>query len=147
MPFVLLFTMLLLVAGCGGGKSSSAKAARQEAEAARRERMAALQSEERKSRLHTLRILGFAALSGGAVLTLIWAGRSRPSLGPLAPMPPRPVILWQDHVPPRGTGRIIDMSDPARPNETPAPSGREIPPATRNPNPYRRRMRRNQRTP
>ena len=147
MPVVLLFTMLLLMAGCGGGKSSSAKTARQQDEAARLERMAAMQSEERKSRLHTLRILGFAALSGGAVLTLIWAGKSRPSSGVFTSPQSRPVIHWQDHVPPRQTGRIIDMRDPGRPTEPAAPSGSGIQPVSRNPNPYRSHMRRNQRTP
>src|SRR6478609_7535357 len=76
----ILLATLLLLAGCHDDtpstkSSKSAETARIEKEVAKRVEAAKLESTVRTSRLHTVRVVGFTVLAGGAVAGLLWVRR------------------------------------------------------------------------
>jgi len=100
-------------------KSKSAEELRIEREVEKRMAAERRQSEIRAERLRTLRIVGFLALSGGALGTLIWCGWPRDAPDAPAGSGRRSFIIRH---PLRG-GRVIDT----RPPPYPPPSDHETP--------------------
>jgi len=107
--------LLMLPTGCGD-PSSTARSKQAETEARQQAEQARRESEERRDRLHTLRIVAFVALAGGAVAVIAWAGQAAPRsvFDRLArPLPEqRPANLprlTNDPARPRGEGRIIEL--------------------------------------
>jgi hypothetical protein len=156
MPVILLMAILLCLGGCNGstwgtGQSKQSEIeARQKAEAVARQKVeqAARESNERRDRLHTLRIVAFVVLAGGAVAVIAWASQPAPrpvfdSL-PVRPLPEqRPVsqpLLLNDSTRPRGEGRVIDLPRPGGSSGSPRTS---TPPSA--PMPQQRKRRRNHR--
>ena len=106
MRIAMILIIALALAGCEE-KSESAKIK----EAEMKEKAALRQSEERRARLRTMRVLGFVVLSGGAVFALVWLGRPIPYVdratgGPMRPPEPD----WRDARPSPASRRIIDVS-------------------------------------
>jgi hypothetical protein len=130
MRIIILFLMLLTLAGCKDDKPASrskksADAARIEKEVTRRVEAAKLDASVRKSRLQTIRLISFVVLAGGAVGGLIWLRQSRSSQGALLPQNHPP--LWTDHYPTH-PGRVIDFPDtPANPPQRHPPHRRSPP--------------------
>jgi len=138
MPVILLMAILLCLGGCkgstwGSGQSKQAEIeARQKAEAVARQKVeqAARESNERRDRLHTLRIVAFVVLAGGAVAVIAWARQPAPrpvfdNLPGRTPPEQRPVsqpILMNDSTHPRGEGRVIDLPRPGGSRGSPRPS-------------------------
>ena len=126
MRLPILLALMLALPGCNEDEDKSASTSKSSkvAETARIEKMVArrveaakLESTVRTSRLHTIRIVGFTVLAGGAVAGLLWVRRPQFQGLPTSVAQiqrPRPA-LWNDHHPPR-TGRVIDfpLVTPAR---------------------------------
>ena len=145
MQIIILCSSLILVAlmtGCGegsrkGSSSKSAKAAeaaRIEREVSQRVEQAGIESTERRTRMHTIRVVGFILLAGGAGVLLFRLQRQR-GFHP-TPVPQRlpPVTQWQDHHP-LPSARVIETQAPKHPvqqsrSRNPSPST----PRRRNPN-------------
>jgi hypothetical protein len=104
----ILIVALLMVGGCRDGQPAdkSAEEARIETEVARRTKAVETELKIRQHRLHTIRVVGFILLAGGAVAGLLWVRQSRfPNLPSTHARP----VLWSDHHPP-GEGRVIDLA-------------------------------------
>jgi hypothetical protein len=84
---------------------------------------------DRRVMLQTIRIVGFIALTGGAVSGLIWvrqqrgSSRSGTSISVQHEMPP----LANDHYP-VPTGRVLDLPSPSSPSPQPWRRSHETPP-------------------
>ena len=111
----ILLALMLALFGCHKDKSfiqqpMPGESVRVEKEVARRVEAAKLESTVRTSRFHTIRVIGFIVLAGGAVAGLCWIRQPQSSVRPTSvaqiqgALPP----LWNDHQPPRA-GRVIDF--------------------------------------
>ena len=111
----ILLALMLALSGCHKDKSSiqppwPGETARMEKEVARRVEAAKLESTVRTSRFHTIRVIGFIVLAGGAVAGLCWIRQPQSSVRPpsVAQIQGALPALWNDHQPPRA-GRVIDF--------------------------------------
>jgi hypothetical protein len=130
----ILIVALLMVGGCRDDQPADrpAEEARIEKEVARRTQVVETELKIRQHRLHTIRVVGFILLAGGAVAGLLWVRQSRfPNLPSTLARP----ALWSDHHPP-GEGRVIDLAAgnppahrvPPVPNPPPQQTIHETPP-------------------
>ena len=106
MRTVFVLALVLTLVGCQDEKKSAAasKAAR---EAIQREQKARRESDERKARLRTIRVVGFIVLSSGAVAVLVFTGRP-PTSSHIVPMTPE----WRDRIGQTPMRRIIEVNPP-----------------------------------
>ena len=105
---IMLFAALLLASACHDDQpvGKSLEAMRIEREVARRVAIAEKDIKARQARLHTIRVVGFVLLAGGAVAGLLWVRQSRfPNIPPIVSRPAQ----WIDHHPP-GEGRVLDLA-------------------------------------
>ena len=124
MRLPILLALILALSGCNedADKSAStsksskvAEAAKIEREVARRVETAKLESTVRTSRLHTIRIVGFTVLAGGAACCLIWLQYHHRSYNPeQSHGGPLQMPSWRDHYP-VSTTRVLDLPPPAPP--------------------------------
>ena len=146
----ILLTALLLVA-CNddkatGKSSKSAEEARIQREIAQRVAVAEFDLKAKQNRLHTIRVVGFILLAGGALGGLVWLQHHRsynPAQGPdLAGRRP----AWTDHYG-ISTSRILELPPPGPAGPSLASSALRVTPDERfdNNEPRRRRRRRRNR--
>jgi len=131
MKEVILLVLILLLNSCLEDESGSAKSA----EAKKFEKAVAQRVEKEveviktdlkvwQTRMHTIRMVGFIVLTGGAVGSLIWLQRNH-SYNP-GQEPERQLQIarprWWDHYAPRA-GRILELQPqaPQLPQAPPAP--------------------------
>ena len=115
-PIIALIIAVLL-SGCqkdqsGGNSTQSAEEQRIEKEVVRRVEIAGTVAKARQATLHTIRLVGFLLLAGGAVAALLWIRQPRSAMRDFGTPSPRP-LPWADHDPPK-TGRVIDFDPAAR---------------------------------
>ena len=119
---ILLLAALLMLGACREDQSAnqsarSAEEARIQKEVARRVEVVENDLKTRQVRLHTIRLLGFILLAGGAVAGLLWVRQARFPNTPVRPATRHPVLPeWSDHYQP-GSGRVIDPLSGDRPDE------------------------------
>jgi hypothetical protein len=149
MPAIFLFVLLMLLTGCREEKNvvidkQAEIVARQQAELRARQQAeeAQRQADERRDRLHTLRIVAFVALAGGAVAALAWTSRPAPqSIFESTPGLGQRLTPVTGYSAPRRPGRIIDLP----PVNPPTGAGTPVSQATEKPTdrpPFKRRRRR-----
>jgi len=113
----LMLAALLLLCGCpkdeSDSKPSRAEQARIEKEVATRVAVAKEEMKVEKSRLKTIRLVGFILLAGGALCGLVWLQRNHSYFPPQPQERHLQMPSWRDYWAIPST-RVLDLPQPAQ---------------------------------